>query len=452
LRFGLEPMSNVLVRTVLEKRFSNYSLFLRLSVILQFMKKGVIGLSLALSLSLIPAYSATPPKAGSVCLKQGLTKTHQGKKYTCIKSGKKLVWSKGVVKEKATATPAPTVTVTATPNPTPTPIPTPTQTPTPTPTPSPSPTPTPTPTPTFPDAPTSFDDLIANYLGISYAAWSKSNAAISAASDVAPPFNALTGPNTTLAFKNPASAYDLVARMYSGYKSTSAMTVLSFGYDDRDWAQEQMKRLQPKSTWQWITFTACATRPTCWGGGMFTDESGNGLLVVTTEVLDENHLSGTLDAHEYSHAIQQNQMRRPTVWPEESGWPPSWYREGQATFAQNASIYYQSFDLYLKNRTSISNELYRDSRFTSEWIQEFFVVNQPSSWFDKYPSWRQYDLGAMLVEILTALKGPGSTMEIWKLMGTGQNFNQAFEKVYGASFDKALPVIAKAIALQLGKS
>jgi hypothetical protein len=47
------------------------------------MKKGVVGLSLLLTISLIPAYSATPPKAGSVCSKQGVTKTFQGKKFTC---------------------------------------------------------------------------------------------------------------------------------------------------------------------------------------------------------------------------------------------------------------------------------------------------------------------------------------------------------------------------------
>ena len=337
-------------------------------------------------------------KAGAKCQKVGVKSVVGAKTFTCIKSGKKLVWNKGV---RVLAV--------------------------------------------IPKTPTSFDDLVQNYEGIAYAAWSKSNAAITAATDVAPIFKALTGPNTTLAFKNPASAYDLVARLYSGYKSTSAMTVLSFSYDDREWAQEQMKQLQPKSTWQWITETACATRAKCWGGGMFSDEKANGLLVITTEVLDDNHLSGTLDAHEYLHAIQQNQMGRPTVWPEPSDWPPAWYREGQATFAQNASIYYQSFDLYLKNRKSISTELYRDSTITSEWIQEFFVTNQPSSWFN-------YDLGAMLVEGLTALKGPGSTMEIWKLMGTGSSFESAFEKVYGISFTKALPIMSKAIALELGRS
>jgi hypothetical protein len=43
-------------------------------------------------------------------------------------------------------------------------------------------------------------------------------------------------------------------------------------------------------------------------------------------------------------------------------------------------------------------------------------------------------------------------MEIWKLMGTGSSLESAFEKVYGISFEKALPIISKAIALELGRS
>ena len=373
--------------------------------------------ALVVALLLIATSAQAAVKAGAACSKAGAVYTSAGKKYTCIKSGKRLMWNKGVAKAKATPTP----------------------------------TPTPTPTVKYPAAPTSFDDLIANYEGISYAAWSKSNAAITAANDVALPFKPLTGPNTTLAFKNPSSAFDLVARLYSGFKSASDMTVLSFSYDDRDWAQEKMKQMQPNSTWGWITITACATRATCDGGGVFTDEKASGLLVLTTEVLNEGHTSGTLEAHEYTHAIQQNQLRRPSVWPLTSDWPPTWYIEGQALFAQNASIYYQSFDLYTKNRQSSSGELYRDSTITSAWIQDFFVVNQSTSWFNKYPRWRQYDLGAMFVEVLTALKGPTSTMEVWKIMGTGLKFNEAFEKVYGTSYEKALPIISKAIALELGR-
>jgi hypothetical protein len=58
----------------------------------------------------------------------------------------------------------------------------------------------------------------------------------------------------------------------------------------------------------------------------------------------------------------------------------------------------------------------------------------------------------LFVEVLTALKGPDSAIEMWRITGTGVNFKTAFERVYGISFEKALPVIAKAIALQLGHS
>jgi hypothetical protein len=394
--------------------------------------KGHLAIAIAVLLTLAGPVEAATPKAGAKCTKAGATATASGKKFTCIKSGTKLVWNKGVAIKAAAPKPSPVLI--------------------PTPEPSPIPTPTPIPVVKYPDAPTSFDDLIANYEGISYAAWSKSNAAIMASKDVALPFKTLTGVNTTLSFKNPASAFDLVSRLYSGYKSASDITVLTFSYDDRDWAQEQMKTLQPKSTWQWITFTACATRPTCDGGGVFSDDKGSGLIVLTTGPARGGQGPGALEAHEFTHAIQQNQLRRASIWPLTTDWPPTWYIEGQALFAENASIYHQSFDAYLRNRRASSQDLINRPAINSAWIQEFFVVNQTQAWFNNYESWRQYDLGARLVEVLTAIKGPASTMEIWKLMGTGQTFNQAFETVYGTSFDKALPVISKAIALQLGRS
>ena len=41
-------------------------------------------------------------KAGSKCSKLNATATVSGKKYTCIKSGAKLVWNKGVIVKKST--------------------------------------------------------------------------------------------------------------------------------------------------------------------------------------------------------------------------------------------------------------------------------------------------------------------------------------------------------------
>ncbi|CAN1499203.1 hypothetical protein MCEZE9_00481 [Candidatus Nanopelagicaceae bacterium] len=384
------------------------------------------------SVFLVPNSSAAV-KAGAACTKVGGKSVSGGKSYTCIKSGKKLVWDKGVLVAKpsvAKPTPAPSASAEA----------------------SASPKPVVVPAVTYPEGPTSFDDLVEKYQGISYAAWRKSTTVLKAADKVVVPFNSVTGPKTTLAYKTPEKIYDLVSRMYTGYQSAKDLTVLSFSYDDRDWAEQQMRTIQPSSTWQWIKFTACETRETCWGGGMHTDASGKGLMVMTTEVVDENHTSGTLDAHEYTHAVQQNQMGRSQPWPPSGTWPPTWYLEGQANYTQYVAVYNESFEEYRKKRRPSDEGLYRDSKITSQWIQDYFVVDPPADWFNKYERWRQYDLGAMLIEVLTAVKGPASTMELWKQCGTGLKFKDAFEKVYGISFDKALPNISKAIALQLGRS
>jgi len=64
-------------------------------------------LSLAFSTLLIPANAAA--KAGGACTKVGIKSIVSGKTFTCIKSGKKLVWDKGVAVAASNPTPSATV-------------------------------------------------------------------------------------------------------------------------------------------------------------------------------------------------------------------------------------------------------------------------------------------------------------------------------------------------------
>jgi len=65
-------------------------------------KKLAITLCLAISLTLIQnAYAAVI--SGTKCTKSGLTKTLGSKKYTCIKSGSKLIWNTGSSVDKSVA-------------------------------------------------------------------------------------------------------------------------------------------------------------------------------------------------------------------------------------------------------------------------------------------------------------------------------------------------------------
>lgn len=403
----------------------------------------VVLLTVTLTLVLIQPIAIAAVKPGTKCTKLGQTSTSGGFKYTCVKSGIKLVWSKGVAVKK----PLPAITSTPTPTPTPTAMPTPTAIPTPT------PTPTPTSIPT-PKAPTSFDDLVENYQGIAYAAWSKSREKILGSKKTEITLKMIMGPNSQLTNKEPLIPIDLVTRMYAGYVEPTEIYYLAFNYEDREWAVNQMESILPNSGSRWVTDVACRTKETCWGGGSFYNGSNRYLIVLAVGLQTPDHLNGTVEAHEFTHTLQQMNIKkgRPAQEFLYDPWPPTWYWEGQAHFTQHAAVFYDSYTNYMKLRKDTSSDLYINQALNSKYLENYFVFNAPDTWQKSYERWNQYSIGAMFVEILTALKGPDSTIEMWKIASSGVDFKTAFERVYGISFDKAMPIMAKAIALELGRS
>jgi hypothetical protein len=115
-----------------------------------------------------PSFSAPAPKAGVVCKKAGVTQTYKGKVFTCKKSGKKLVWSKGKAIKQAAPIPVATPSPIPSPSASASPEPTPSATPTPIPsvTAEHTPSPTPTPTPTGPSQTITLDNLDPDWTSI----------------------------------------------------------------------------------------------------------------------------------------------------------------------------------------------------------------------------------------------------------------------------------------------
>ena len=303
--------------------------------------------------------------------------------------------------------------------------------------------------PARPPGPTGFSDLVQRYEGISYAAWASARKTILDSSKSVPEYLLVLGPNSSLALNNLETAALLVSRLHPDAKRPTELNVLAFNYQDRDWATTQMDRLMPSAGSSWINFTACATRERCWGGGAFSDRSGRILMVLTTDFDDENHRSGTFDAHEFTHVIQLTALGAETTWPRPNSWPPSWLWEGHANFSQYASVYHTSFDQYQNKIHGSARELMRLKIAEPDFLIEFFQPVTSTTWLERYPSWWQYELGAHFVEVLASLKGPAGLLELWIRMGDGMSFKPAFEKTYGLSFDEALPIVAEAISKKI---
>lgn len=73
------------------------------------MVKRTLSTLLAVALVIVPfpQASAATAKAGATCTKLKATSVVKGKKFTCIKSGKKLVWDKGVIVKAVSVKPTP---------------------------------------------------------------------------------------------------------------------------------------------------------------------------------------------------------------------------------------------------------------------------------------------------------------------------------------------------------
>lgn len=74
----------------------------------------VLVTALALLSGFNSAIAAPQAKSGTKCSKAGLSQTVGNKKFTCVKSGSKLIWNKGVA-IKSPSTPQPTASAEPTP-------------------------------------------------------------------------------------------------------------------------------------------------------------------------------------------------------------------------------------------------------------------------------------------------------------------------------------------------
>ena len=179
----------------------------------------VVALLIALISTSIVAPTNAAIKSGTKCFTKGEKKVSGKKTFTCIKSGSKLIWSKGkAVKPKATVTPVP----------------------------SSSPTPEPSATSeSEPIAPTdeiTFANLATNYSGVPYWAWRKSAEKIAKSQPSDTKITVLIGPNTVPVNKKPADAVALASRMYADYSQSSEFVLIYYNFRDIAWAEKYIEQ------------------------------------------------------------------------------------------------------------------------------------------------------------------------------------------------------------------
>jgi hypothetical protein len=395
-------------------------------------------------------------KSGDPCKKVGSTSAAAGKKFTCVKSGTRLVWNKGVaIKVAPKPSPKPVLSSVA---PTPTPTSTPTPTPTATPTPTPSPTPTPTPEPIA--LPTSFEDLFEKRKGISMAAWQKSFEIIKANKSKVGTLEIFTGPNTKPYYDEYPTAVSLVSRLFPGRSEPARTIIVRFKYLDLDWAEATLKSKLSSEDWTWLNNTEngkvvprqCDERSKNCMGAMQQSIFSSGLSIILQGVPNSDNPndatgklrfnSGMLEAHEYFHGLQ-----RIPIMGKTNVWPHAWFREGSAEWVQNMAIFYDDYKTY---KEYIKLDCFYDCpKLTEADIVEFLQTSNENYFLPKFQQFLNYSLGSRFIEALVAIKGPDPLIGMYEEMGKKLSFAEAFKNVYGVEWSYAIPILAKTIYANL---
>ncbi len=377
-------------------------------------RKFVVSCSILASFAI--GASSTPVQASvasNKCSKVGATKRVKSVSFVCARSGKKTIW----VKQTKTQTPANTSTT--------------------------------------PVTPTGWSDLEKYASAIPYASWRASSAAIAAGTSKAPAAQIFNGPNAVITNASPETAINLASRLFSNAPQPSQMTLLRYGFGDVQWAQSQWSSTfagQDSSVSSEIQNT-CSSTSTCWGGVARTSNSGSGWIALASmqanaNAKDSRHVTGAIEAHEYVHLIQNAPFLG--VNGRSFNHLPRWLLEGMATYSQAAVLGATSYDAYAAERRKETNGF----KYGAAWLEGFLAPTGTdwSHWnsYGGNDSWRVYDVGFLATEVLVALKGPGTAMQLYRDVAAGQTFNDAFAALYGISWAEAYKVIARVISIQVG--
>jgi cytochrome b involved in lipid metabolism len=383
---------------------------------------------------------AATAKAGGACTKLKATSTVNGYKFTCVKSGKKLVWSKGV---KVVATPSSTPTPTPPPAVTPAPVasPTPSVSATPTPSASPSvapsvsPTPTPSATPSPSPSPTpekTYASLWEKY------GWSKPSTALEVAQAATDKFLAYVATERNPSAEVKVIAQDGVDPLLTRWVQQGANLVAkTFDYPkltrtfvdviaiDRSWLE---------STYTKEGFSAQQVKDRLGGfdagapafGGSFSNTWNYATIKKNNLLVNDKSGMAQTAGHEFFHAIQERLAGR-NPGPD-GATIPNWIWEGPCMFIglQTSSKLGIVDYLTAGQKTSINRY-----KYSSDAMKKLPLSEVKKNDKDTDP----YGLGEIATEFIVANAGIEKLLGVYAALGQGKTFAQAFEAGTGVKLD-----------------
>lgn len=362
-------------------------------------------LSLFLSLPLTPVYAAV--KAGDTCSKAGIKSVASSKTFTCIKSGKKLVWNKGVAVAASNSTPAAT-----------------------------------------PTTPANYATLWEKY---SWVKPTSSSSIASAATDKFKAYVAVTRTNSTLikiAAQDGADqtllgwvkdGANLVAKAFDYPKSSKPfLEVIAI---DRAWLEKTyIENGYSENEAKNDRGRAFAQGAPAFGGST-TNTYNSGVITKNNLLVNDKLGMMQMPGHEFFHAVQER-VSGGVPSPDGLGIAPQWFWEGPAVFVGLQTASYLGWASYTTEGREMA--VVRSNNPATK----PFLLSEATKNSGSPDAIDPYGIGAIATEFLVANVGIEKFMEVYKNLGKKKKFADSFNTATGVEltdfytmFEEVRPVL-----------
>lgn len=284
-------------------------------------------------------------------------------------------------------------------------------------------------------------ELPNRYKEVKHIAWQKMTDYSKRKTNDPMPIRLLVSPNAKDCSK---SAIPIIRAMENIYQNTlrpKSLTII-FADEDRDgkWLRERTGELL-EDKFRSYQGTKEINPET-------VNDKGDGVLWSTNPCRDSGKLSKAEEteiSHGFAHVIQTRQFISSENYWGRWGEVPRWILEGCATFNHNYWTNGKTYSTYLRS----SENLYELWKLKPKFFNRFLKYDnsfQPLwTYTDQWPNQRAYDVGSYVCEMLVALRGPESIMNIYSEYLATEDFNMAFKNIYGMTWTEARPIFSKAI-------
>ena len=315
-----------------------------------------------------------------------------------------------------------------------------------------------------------FANALSHVSEISTVSWQRIQDIIDKTPAVDIPHQLLVGPNTTTVTKTiEETILSREFKLWSGFQQTHYLTLIAYNYSDLNWAaatNDAVVKSKGYSSDNAVGLDrakqSCHGTTNCDGGNAGqvggADDAIEFLGVTTT--YPWNPTSNGEVGHEYTHTVTSAQFIGTASANQnyyEQMFMPCWMNEGLSN-ASGIGASSTSLREYLDSRdgqvTHLGTLPAEFKGFTAAGLKDFLSSqnsNQSTAnnCYQNGPLYQLgYSIGFAATEALFAIGGPHSVMALVSRGAMGDTFSQAFQNVYGISWDEGSTILGQILAAE----